>query len=293
MYKELLSYNDEPTFLGITFDPHFTFMNQNWSLSKETLTTIYQSLIRSVIGYSSRIIGRISKDKLKTLERIQNAAIKSIYNLKYDESSENLLKVSSLLSIKLRMNELNERFFNSAIQPQNPLIDELIDEYLKINEARLKYYKTPLYTINCFECVSYNNDNPECEDPFFRSENITIKENCLTSIPYKNDFYRATHCLKLKAEGHGYSYVIRTCVLDSGSGKMDQEIVRVSHCGLISLENFHGINFTIKFDKFKTLWNVFNGCLSVCNYDECNRAAYKRTMTPYPIWIFVIFNFLK
>ena len=165
MYKELLSHNDEPTFLGITFDPHFTFMNQvnnlkkkcsnrlniikilsnkNWSLSKETLTTIYQSLIRSVIDYSSPIIGRISKDKLKTLERIQNAAIRSIYNLKYDESSENLLKVSSLLSIKFRMNELNERFFNTAIQSQNPLIDELMDEYSKINEARLKYYKTPL-----------------------------------------------------------------------------------------------------------------------------------------------------
>ncbi|CAF0890948.1 unnamed protein product, partial [Brachionus calyciflorus] len=35
------------------------------------------------------------------------------------------------------MNELNERFFNTAIQSQNPLIDELMDEYLEINEARL------------------------------------------------------------------------------------------------------------------------------------------------------------
>ncbi|CAF1075643.1 unnamed protein product, partial [Brachionus calyciflorus] len=123
IYKELITY-DEPTFLGITFDPHFTFMNQVKNL-------------KSVIDYSSPIIGRISKDKLKTLERIQNAAIRSIYNLKYDESSENLLKVSSLLSIKLRMNELNARFFNTALQSQNPLIDELMDEYSKINEARL------------------------------------------------------------------------------------------------------------------------------------------------------------
>jgi len=35
MYKELLSYNDEPTFLGITFDNHFTFMNQVNNLKKK------------------------------------------------------------------------------------------------------------------------------------------------------------------------------------------------------------------------------------------------------------------
>ena len=29
------------------------------------------------------------------------------------------------------MNELNERFFNTAIQSQNPIFDELMDEYSK------------------------------------------------------------------------------------------------------------------------------------------------------------------
>jgi len=42
------------------------------------------------------------------------------------------------------MNELNERFFKTAIQSRNSLIDELMDEYSEINEARLKYYKTQL-----------------------------------------------------------------------------------------------------------------------------------------------------
>ncbi|RNA18122.1 hypothetical protein BpHYR1_022499 [Brachionus plicatilis] len=131
-------------------------------------------------------------------------------------------------------------------------------------------------SIDCFECISYNHDNRECEDPFYRSEKISLKKNCLTAIPNHRGFYRATHCLKLNAEGHGFSYFIRTCVVDTGSGK-DQNIVQVSHCGLISLENFYGINFTIKFDKFKTLWNVFNGCLSVCQHDECNNGINHHT----------------
>lgn len=82
--------------------------------------------------------------------------------------------------------------------------------------------------------------------------------------------------IKFLIQGYGLSYFIRTCIADTGSSK-DQNIVQVSHCGLISLENFYGINFTTKFDKFKTLWNVFNGCLSVCQSDECNNCFNQQT----------------
>lgn len=77
-------------------------------------------------------------------------------------------------------------------------------------------------------------------------------------------------------KGHGYSYVVRTCSVDTGSGRMDEEIVRVSHCGYMSLENFYGldnlINKSNSTDNVNPRNNVFKGCLSVCNYDECNSA---------------------
>ena len=94
--------------------------------------------------------------------------------------------------------------------------------------------------------------------------------------------------------GHGIDYVIRTCSLDSGSGRLDKEIVRVSHCGYLSLENFHGLesiqnrilngtsNLTTTtifprstrapLHQLHKALPLFRGCLSVCQSDECNSA---------------------
>ena len=51
-------------------------------------------------------------------------------------------------------------------------------------------------------CTSYNHDNPECEDPFFRPKSVNLRHNCMTGIPDRVGVFRATHCLKLIAEGN-------------------------------------------------------------------------------------------
>jgi hypothetical protein len=85
---------------------------------------------------------------------------------------------------------------------------------------------------------------------------------------------------------------------------MDKEIVRVSHCGLLSLENFYGFDLvngrhptpptadlerngslsgndndsdgSVQDENAATIAsklmknNLFEGCLSVCKTDECN-----------------------
>lgn len=78
-----------------------------------------------------------------------------------------------------------------------------------------------------------------------------------------------------------------------GSGRLDKEIVRVSHCGYLSLENFHGLDASIR-SKLENRTNetttatstkrlpsrkmpLFKGCLSVCQQDECNSTpSYQR-----------------
>jgi hypothetical protein len=74
----------DPTFLGIRFDKHLSFKNQlrylkesclkrmnvlkvlsnkSWGLSTETLNNVYNSLIRSLLEYSSIIYPAFSKYK--------------------------------------------------------------------------------------------------------------------------------------------------------------------------------------------------------------------------------------
>ncbi len=56
--------------------------------------------------------------------------------------------------------------------------------------------------IDCFECVSFNHDNPDCEDTFYRSEKIGLHKNCMVHQPNKTGSYRASHCIKLVASGN-------------------------------------------------------------------------------------------
>jgi len=84
--------------------------------------------------------------------------------------------------------------------------------------------------------------------------------------------------------------------LDSGSGKIDQEIVRVSHCGYMSLKNFYGLNIVLNGTEYERN-SVFKGCLSVCDHDECNSAysnIRKTTSLGYfkdLIFLFIVLHF--
>ena len=98
-----------PTFLGIRFDKHLSFKNQlsylkeacmkrvnvlkvlsnkRWGLSIKTLTQVYNSLIRSLLEYSSIIYSCFSATNLSLLERIQFKCLK-IINKKSKYSSNN------------------------------------------------------------------------------------------------------------------------------------------------------------------------------------------------------------
>jgi hypothetical protein len=103
--------------------------NKRYKLNKSTLTTIYLSLIRSIMDYSSLIIPQIAKYLGRTIQSTQNTAIKIIYKLKFDTHTDEIVKISGLPLIRDRASELNINFVNDLIKYKNELINELIQEY--------------------------------------------------------------------------------------------------------------------------------------------------------------------
>ncbi len=93
LFGEKLCVNESPTFLGIRFDRHLTFKNQisylqdscvnrlnflkivskrSFGLSSDTLNSLYISIIRSVLEYSSIITPNMTTSSLNKLTIRQN-----------------------------------------------------------------------------------------------------------------------------------------------------------------------------------------------------------------------------
>ena len=176
---ETIPYNPNPKLLGITLDESLCFnknsekikekcmsrlniikilSHKRWKLSKETLKSLYCSLIGSVIEYSFFTISEISISTLNYLQAIQNQAIRLIYNLDSKTSTHTLNAISNLKPINERFNQLFEKYLNSASQ-SNPLIKQLIDEYKNSYNSIIKNesYSTPLTYI--FRLIDRNTVN--------------------------------------------------------------------------------------------------------------------------------------
>ena len=111
-------------------------------LTKKTLTSIYNSLIRSLIDYSAFILTRLSKKRRKQLQAIQNAAIRAIFKMPYDTPSSQLNNIAQIPSLQERMSDLNEAYTLNAILNENPLFDELKEEYESLSSHYKRLYKT-------------------------------------------------------------------------------------------------------------------------------------------------------
>ena len=154
-----LNYDNNPTFLGIRFDIHLTFKNQvdylkktciqrlnimkilshkSWLLNEKTLIQIYNVLIRSIIDYSAILSPIISATNLNTLQIIQNNALRIIFKkpLITRTTINWLHDRANLIRIEVRMINLRKRYIFKAIDNKNPLIVELIEDYLIFKGGR-------------------------------------------------------------------------------------------------------------------------------------------------------------
>ena len=112
--------------------------HKSWLLNEKTLIQIYNVLIRSIIDYSAILSPIISATNLNTLQIIQNNALRIIFKkpLITRTTINWLHDRANLIRIEVRMINLRKRYIFKAIDNKNPLILDLIEDYLIFKGGR-------------------------------------------------------------------------------------------------------------------------------------------------------------
>ena len=163
LFGEILPVNDDPTFRGIRFDNHLTFNNQlaylqstrmqrmsilrvvsnrSWGLSVKTRELLYQTLIRSVVEYSSILFPCLSTSGRNKIEKIQNNCIKIIHNKSKFSSTTEVLQLTNIVAIEERFNALNLNYLKNCFIFNNELIIDLYKEFKNFSGGRQIEHKT-------------------------------------------------------------------------------------------------------------------------------------------------------
>ena len=167
LYGTPIKNEENPKFLGITFDKHLTFRahieyikkvcidrinitkiirHKSWNLNLKTLVSIYCTLVRSIMEYIAILMPVIKNETFNLLQIIQNNCLRAIFNVrKIDKVSiTRLHSMADLDTLKERFHNLGTRYLKSAIEEKNPLIEELIVEYKRFKGGRNLKIKTLL-----------------------------------------------------------------------------------------------------------------------------------------------------
>ena len=150
--NELIPYNPNPVFLGITFDEHLCFnthfanlraralrrlniikifSHKSWHINKKTLTTVFRALVGSIFDYSFFAVANCSKKNLESVQRIQNRALRCIFRLPWDSPTDQLFTISGVLPLKPRFTQLGSRYLSKALYFKNKLIGSVFSEYIR------------------------------------------------------------------------------------------------------------------------------------------------------------------
>jgi hypothetical protein len=148
---------DNPIFLGIRFDKHLSFKNKlsylneaclkrlkiikhlsnkSWGISPKTLTQVYNSLIRSLLNYSSIIYPRFSTTNLDVLETVQFKCLKIIHKKSKYDSNCLIRSLPDYLSLKDRFDKLNLNYIKKSLEHKNELMVDFFDEYIRYSVSR-------------------------------------------------------------------------------------------------------------------------------------------------------------
>ena len=111
--------------------------------------TIYQSLVRSLIDYTGFMFDYISAANKTKLEAIQNYALRVIFRKTREFGNENLLKLAKIDTIGTRADTINKRFLEKAEIHGNPLITDLIEDYLELKKSKTDKGQDLVQTLLC------------------------------------------------------------------------------------------------------------------------------------------------
>ena len=145
-----IPYNQNPLFLGVTFDEYMCFnthienlreralkrlnvikvvSHNSWHLNLKTLTNIYSALVGSIFSYSFFMVSNAALKNLEKLQKIQNQAIRINYKLPQKSPNFKLYPISKILPIKERLISLGcRRLTKSLLKNEYTLL--LTREYL-------------------------------------------------------------------------------------------------------------------------------------------------------------------
>jgi len=145
-----IKQDNQPNFLGIRFDKHFTFKNQvihlkkacakrlnnikilthkSRSLDKQALITIYKILIRSLLDNSLFLFEVLPKTWQKKLQSIQNGALRVIFKKKDDFDAEILHKWAKIEKIETRAVKLTKDYMVNCKLNKNSLHQLLVSNF--------------------------------------------------------------------------------------------------------------------------------------------------------------------
>ena len=147
--NQKIEYRKTLNVLGAVFDASLSFSDQvkiirekclsrinlltvlshrEWKLTKNTLITLYKSLIGSVIDYHSHIVHCLSKENLQKLQSVRNRSLRIIHKLPFDCPTNQLDVLNNVPDILTRSTSLNVGYFVRCLGV-NGWTDQLIAEF--------------------------------------------------------------------------------------------------------------------------------------------------------------------
>ena len=170
LYNNHLPETNSIKFLGITLDNKLSFKyyideicekcnsrlnlikilsNRSWGLNQPTLSTLYKTLIGSIIDYAFPCLNLLSNESIRKLQVIQNTAIRRILKLKLETPLETLHHLAfqklTIHRVDNRLFDLSESYFRNGLKNFTPLVIRLVKEYKSIFSSReISNLATPL-----------------------------------------------------------------------------------------------------------------------------------------------------
>ena len=136
LFDCVITKNESPLFLGIRFDKNLSFKhqlnyleeacmkrvnvlkvlsNKSWGLSIKRQTQVFNTLIRSLLEYSSIIYPCMSPTSVTLLERIQFKCLKIINRRSKFSANSEISALPNYSSIENRFDELNLSYLKKKL----------------------------------------------------------------------------------------------------------------------------------------------------------------------------------
>ena len=200
---EIIPHSDNPTILGLTYDPTMTFKTHVEKISnkaekkintikalsgtkfgqkKEDQTRLYKQYVRPSINYASAAwASQTSKTNIQKLQTKQNKALRAATGCISSTPIDHLHSETKVVPLKYHLNMRGTQFFNQATELNNHPCNDMTHQ---IQERQMLRYKTPAkYYKEHLERIPPADNMHKQIHTYFTNEAITSLTNNLLQAP--------------------------------------------------------------------------------------------------------------